>query len=311
MSQLTNADIVKSSIPFVKKKRFTLERQEALTGWLFILPELLGFMVFTFFSIGFSLWISLTKWDLLTPPVFIKLQNYIYLSRDPIFWQCLENTVFYAVTMIPLVMILSLALAITLNQKGLKFATYFKVSSYMPFVTSTIAVGMVWLWIYGPDTGLLNTVLRSWGVVNPPRWLESSVWSKPALVAMMTWKNVGYYMIFYLTGLQTIPQNLYEAAEVDGATKWQKTRYITIPLLSNTTFFVIIMLIIASFNIYEAVFIMTQGGPANSTNTILYYIYDKGFTLYKMGYAASLSWVLFAMVFILTLIEFRLNRNKE
>jgi len=291
------------------KRRYSLEKQEAITGWLFVLPILAGFSIFTFFAILYSFGISLTRWDLLTSPAYIGFRNYFNVFKDPDFWQCMYNTVYFAAALIPLVLVLSLSVAIAINQKGIRFATYFKVSFYMPFVTSTIAIGMVWMWIFNPDTGLLNTILNSIGIDNPPRWFESVVWAKPAIVIMRCWQMTGYYMIMYLAGLQTIPDNLYEAAEIDGASKWQKTRHITIPLLSNTTFFVLIMLIIDAFNVFEAVYIMTQGGPSGSTNTMLYYIYDQAFSLYRMGYSSALSWVLFLIVFILTLIQFKVRKK--
>ncbi|MCL6559099.1 MAG: sugar ABC transporter permease [Firmicutes bacterium] len=218
---------------------------------------------------------------------------------------------YFVIGLVPTVLVLSMLMAVVLNHKTNKFTSFFKVSFYMPCITSTIAVGMVWLWIFSPSNGLVNAILNSLGVINAPNWMESLVWAKPALIVMRVWQMCGYYMIMFLAGLQTIPGTLYEAAEVDGVTKWQKLRYITVPMLSNTTFFVTIMLIIEAFNIFEAIFVMTEGGPAGSTNTMLYYIYTSAFKTYKMGYASSLAWVLFAILFILTLIQFRLRTKKE
>ncbi|NSW89196.1 MAG: sugar ABC transporter permease [Firmicutes bacterium] len=293
------------------KIHISLKKQETITGWLFILPILIGFLVFVAGSVIYSLVISLTKWDLLTPPVFIGIQNYIRVFKDESFWQCMYNTVYFVIGLVPSVLILSMLTAIAINQKVNKLTSFFKVSFYIPNITSTIAVSMIWLWILNPTNGLINTLLHLIGITNTPMWLQSVVWAKPALIIMRIWQMCGYYMIMFLAGLQTIPETLYEAAEVDGARKWQKYRYITVPMLSNTTFFVTIMLIIEAFNIFEAIFVMTEGRPAGSTNTLLYYIYYNGFQYYRMGYASALAWILFAILFVLTLIQFRLRRKKE
>lgn len=289
--------------------RITMAKREAIAGWLFILPILLGFLVFVVFSIIYSMVISLTKWDLLTPPVFIGLENYAAVFRDERFYQVLYNTVYFVIGLVPSVLVFSMLMAIGINGKVNKLTNFFKLSFFVPSITSTIAVGMIWLWIFNPTNGLINTVLYSIGIKNVPQWLQSVVWAKPALIIMRIWQMSGYYMIMFLAGLQTIPKSLYEAAEVDGAKRWKKFRYITLPLLSNTTFFVIIMLVIEAFNIFEAVFVMTEGRPAGTTNTLLYYIYYNGFQTYRMGYASALAWILFAILFVLTLIQFRL-RNK-
>jgi len=288
-----------------------MARREAITGWLFILPILIGFLVFVVFSIVYSLIISLTKWDLLTPQVFVGLENYISVFKDERFYQVLYNTVYFVIGIVPTVLILSMLLAIGINNKANKLTNFFKAAFFAPNITSTIAIGMIWLWIFNPTNGLINTILYSIGISNVPQWLESVVWAKPALIIMRVWQMCGYYMIMFLAGLQTIPQTVYEAAEVDGAKKWKKFRCITVPMLSNTTFFIIIMLIIEAFNIFEAVFVMTEGRPAGTTNTLLYYIYYNGFIVYKMGYASALAWILFAILFVLTLIQFKLRNKKE
>lgn len=311
MSSPINAGSADITATVKKARRLSMAQREAITGWLFILPILIGFLVFVIFSIVYSLIISLTKWDLLTPQVFVGLENYISVFKDERFYQVLYNTVYFVIGIVPTVLILSMLLAIGINNKVNKLTNFFKVAFYAPSITSTIAIGMIWLWIFNPTNGLINTILYSMGVTNVPQWLESVVWAKPALIIMRVWQMCGYYMIMFLAGLQTIPQTIYEAAEVDGARKWKKFRYITVPMLSNTTFFVTIMLIIAAFNIFEAVFVMTEGRPAGTTNTLLYYIYYNGFVAYKMGYASALAWILFAMLFVLTLIQFKLRNKKE
>jgi len=287
-----------------------MKKQEALTAWLFILPALIGLAVFIYGALVYSLYISFTKWDLLTPAKWIGFGNYLNIFKDETLLQCFYNTLYFVVFIVPLGIITAMAMAMILNNK-VKCLTFFRAAYYMPSITSTIAIGMVWLWIFNPDQGVLNSLLVILGIGDPPRWLESTVWARPALSIMRLWQVSGYYMIFYLAGLQNIPTSLYEAAEIDGASSWQKTRYITIPLLSNTTFFVSIMLIIEVFNLFEAIYIMTEGRPGGTTNTILYYIYTEAFRSYRMGYSSAIAWILFVILFMFTLIRLIIRRKKE
>lgn len=293
----------------IRTHKFTLRQKETLTAWVFILPILIGYSIFTFGAIIYSFCISLTKWDLLSAPEFIGFKNYIKVFKDPEFYNCMGNTLFFVIFLVPIVLVISMSLAIAINKCIGKVGKFYKISFFMPCVTATIAVSMVWLCIFNPDNGIINSILYSLGVKNPPNWLESTFWAKPSLILMRIWQMSGYYMIMFLTGLQTIPKTLYEAAKVDGATKWKRIKYITIPMLSNTTFFVLIMLIIESFNMFESIYVMTEGGPAGSTNTIMYYIYTSGFSFYKMGYASSLAWIFFAILFIFTLIRFKTRED--
>lgn len=283
---------------------------ETLMGWLFILPVLAGVAVFTYGALVYSFFISLTDWDLLTPAKWTGFSNYGMLLRDEEFYQTFGNTLFFVVTMVPIGIVSAMTLAILIH-RPLKGAGFFRASYYLPHITSTIAIGVVWLWIFNPDIGSINTVLSYIGIDNPPRWLESTFWAKPALVLMRIWQISGYYMILYLAGLQTIPDELYEAASIDGASPWQKTRYITVPLLANTTFIVTVLLMIESFNIFEAILALTKGGPGGTTNSLLYYIYTEAFQSYRMGYASALAWVLFFILFVLTLIQFWHRRKSE
>ena len=293
-----------------KKEGIYLSKQEAVTGRLFIAPALIGLSIFVYGAMIYSLYVSFTEWDLFRPAEWVGFQNYRTVFGDKMFFRCLSNTMFFVIILVPFGIIFSMAMAIALNRK-FKGRSFFRTAFYMPSITSTIAIGMVWLWILNPGQGVINTILQSIGILNPPRWLESLTWAKPALSIMRLWQLSGYYMIMYLSGLQNIPNELYEAADMDGASSWQKKRYITIPMLSNTTFFVTVMLIIESFNIFEAIYVMTEGGPGGSTNTLLYYIYTEAFQSYRMGYAASLSWVLFIIMFVLTLIQFAARRKQQ
>lgn len=282
-------------------------KKDSLIGWSFVLPMFLGFCIFCFIPIVVSLGMSFTDWNLLQSPKFVGLQNYNRMFRDESFIQCLKNTLFFVVNMVPSITIISLTLALILN-KGLKGRGFFRAAFYIPCITSTVAISMVWLWIYGPQNGVLNSVLNIFGIASID-WLGNPSTAKPAIVIMRMWQASGYYMLIYLTGLQTIPDNLYEVAEIDGASKWEKIRYVTLPLLAPTIFLAMVLLVIESFNIFEAVYVMTEGGPAGATNTLMYYIYHNGFTLYNMGYASAIAWFLFAILIVLTIIQFKLKKE--
>lgn len=293
-------------------KKFGLKKQEALIGWLFITPTLIGFSMFTYGSIIRSFFFSLTEWDLLSPSTFIGVENYKKLFLDWYFYQYMGNTLFFVVTLVPIVMVCSLFLAILINgnNRNKAMGNVYRTALFLPSITSTVAISMVWLWIFNPDMGIINNLLYALGFSEVPQWLASTVWSKPALVIMRIWQMCGYYMIMFLAGLQTIPKTLYEASEVDGATRRQQFFKITIPMLSNIFFVVTILLVIEAFNMFESVFIMTEGGPLGSTSTIMYYIYEKAFRYYEMGYASALAWVFFIIILTITLIQYKYRREQ-
>ncbi len=289
----------------------TMQKREALTGWLFVSPALIGFCIFTFGAIIRSFYLSLTDYNLLSKPKFIGLANYIRaFTNDQYFYKYFGNTFYFVIALVPTVLIFSLLLAILINKKVGRIAKAYRVALFLPSITSTVAVSMVWLWIFNPDMGLLNNFLTAIGFNNPPLWLADASWSKPALVIMRIWQMCGYYMLMFLTGLQTIPQSLYEAADMDGASSIQQFFKITVPLLANTTFVVAILLIIEAFNMFESIFIMTAGGPLGSTSTIMYYIYEQGFINYDMGYASALAWIFFALILVVTMIQYHF-RNEQ
>ena len=293
------------------RHRLNLRQREALTGWLFVSPALIGFGIFTFGAILYSLYLSFTDYNLLGSPKWLGLENYIRaFTNDQYFYPYFGNTFYFAIVLVPVVLVISLFLAILINKKVGKIAKAYRVALFLPSITSTVAVSMVWLWIFNPDMGIMNNFLTAIGFNNPPMWLSDPEWSKPALIIMRVWQMSGYYMLLFLAGLQTIPETLYEAAEVDGASSWQKFRRITVPMLSNTTFVVVILLIIESFNMFESIFVMTEGGPLGSTSTIMYYIYEQGFMSYNMGYASALAWIFFALILVFTLIQFRFRREQ-
>ena len=294
------------------KRRMTLQKQEALLGWLFISPALIGFGIFTFGSMLYSLYLSFTDYNLMAKPNLVGLSNYARaFKQDQYFYPYFGNTLFFVITLVPIVLVFSLALALLINKKTGMMTKFYRVALFLPSITSTVAISMVWIWIFNPDMGIMNNILYALGVQNPPMWLSDPKWSKPALVIMRVWQMGGYYMLMFLTGLKTIPENLYEAANMDGATPWQKLTKITLPMLANTTFVVVIMLAIEAFNMFESIFIMTQGGPVGSTSTIMYYIYEQGFMNYNMGYASALAWIFFALIMIVTMIQYRFRNEQE
>lgn len=294
------------------KRRMTLQKQEALLGWLFISPALIGFSIFTFGSMLYSLYLSFTDYNLMAKPNLVGLSNYARaFKQDQYFYPYFGNTLFFVITLVPIVLVFSLALALLINKKTGMMTKFYRVALFLPSITSTVAISMVWIWIFNPDMGIMNNILYALGVQNPPMWLSDPKWSKPALVIMRVWQMGGYYMLMFLTGLKTIPENLYEAANMDGATPWQKLTKITLPMLANTTFVVVIMLVIEAFNMFESIFIMTQGGPVGSTSTIMYYIYEQGFMNYNMGYASALAWIFFALIMIVTMIQYRFRNEQE
>ena len=303
--------MTKSNVAGRRGRRLNLKQREALTGWLFVSPALIGFGIFTFGAILYSLYLSFTDYDMFGTPEWVGLENYIKaFTNDEYFYQYFGNTFYFAIVLVPVVLVISLFLAILINKKVGKLTKAYRVALFLPSITSTVAVSMVWLWIFNPDMGILNNFLTAIGFHNPPMWLSDPEWSKPALIIMRVWQMSGYYMLLFLAGLQTIPETLYEAAEVDGASSWQRFTRITVPMLSNTTFVVVILLIIESFNMFESIFVMTEGGQLGSTSTIMYYIYEQGFMSYNMGYASALAWIFFALILVFTLIQFRFRREQ-
>ena len=286
-------------------------------GYTFLMPNFLGFLLFTSGPVLFSFFLSFTDWDILTPMKWVALENFVKLlgfhyeggaliANDPSFWQYVGNT-FFLMLGIPVGMAGSLFLAVVMNQR-LKGIVFFRTVYFLPSLSIGVALYMLWRWIYNPDFGLLNSFLYKIGLEGP-NWLSSTAWAKPALMIMTFWTAVGgYNMILYLAGLQGIDPELYEAASMDGANPWQKFRNITWPMLSPTTFFVFVISMIRGFQGgFQAAYIMTRGGPSGATTTISYYIYNNAFLWSKMGYAASIAWVLFAMVISVTLFNWRVG----
>jgi len=282
------------------KRPMKLSTREAINGYLFFAPGLIGFLVFMAFPILFSLYLSFTSYNIYSPPKWIGFLNYkIMFTQDPLFWKSLGNTLYYVALSVPLNTVLGVLIALLMNQKvfGIRvFRTIF----FLPSVVSGVAVALLWQWILDGNFGLLNTFLANLGI-SGPGWLTDERWAKFSMVLMNLWA-VGGSMIIYLAGLQGVPRSLYEAAKVDGAGPLRQFWNITIPMLTPTIFFNVIMGILGGFQVFLQAYIMTGGGPNNSTLFFALYLYNKAFKDLQMGYASALAWVLLIISMVLTLI---------
>ncbi len=274
---------------------------------LFLFPSLVGLVLFVLGPILASLGLTLFEWDLLRPPEYVGLANYQRLLSDKSFWAAFGHTLYFIVGYLPLVMAISLGLAVVLNQKivGVKLV---RTAVFVPVVSAWVAVALLWSWIFNPKFGLLNHLLGLVGIQGPG-WLFDPDWAMPAIIITSVWKDIGFLMVMFLAGLQGIPLEYYEAAEIDGAGKGQLFFRITLPLLSPTVFFALIISLINSFQVFDQVWIMTGGGPAGATSVIVEQIVKHAFSYGQMGYAATISWVLFLLVFVVTVVQMRLQRR--
>ncbi len=290
------------------RSRFTRWRQsDAAWAHLLLIPTYIGLFGLVLGPVLSGFAISFFRWDIITTPEFIGIENYQTLAGDPIFWQALRNTLFYVVGAIPPAIVISLVLALALNQP-LRGRAIFRTAYFLPVVSSTVAVAVLWGWMFNTQVGLLNYLLGLVGIPKVP-WITSEVWAMPSVIIMSVWKSLGYNIILFLAGLQAIPNDYYEAAKVDGASAFRRFWDITLPLLSPTTFLIVVLSIIASFQVFEQTYILTGGGPANSTLTLVLMIFYRGFQDFRMGYASAIAYVLFLMVFIVTMIQWRLQKR--
>lgn len=282
--------------------------EEAVWAYAFIALPLLGFLLFAAGPMLASFYLSFTEYEVLSPPRFIGLENYQKLFTSDIFvGKTMTNTLFYMLG-IPLGMALSLMLALALNQK-LRFEGFFRTVYFLPSVCSIVALALLWKWIYNADYGLINTYLQMVGITEPPRWLDSPALVKPSLILMGVWGGLGYNMVLFLAALQGVPRYLYEAAELDGANWWQTFWNVTWPQISPTTFFVAVMGVIAGFQNFDQIFIMTRGGPEYSSATYMIHLYQNGFQYFRMGYASAMAWVLAAIIMAITAFQFHASKK--
>lgn len=289
------------------ERRNRLARREALNGYAFFSPWLFGFLVFTAGPVLYSLYLSFTSYDTLSSPKWIGIMNYkVLLTQDATFWKSLYNTLYYVVFSVPLSLIIGVLLAMLMNQKvpGIRF---FRTVFYLPSVVSGVAVALLWMWLLDPSFGLINTTLAKFGIQGPG-WLTDVDWSKPSLILMSLW-GVGGSMIIYLAGLQGIPRDLYEASRVDGAGAVRQFWRITLPLLTPTIFYNLIMGLLGGFQVFLQSFVMTNGGPVDSTLFYALYLYNKAFKSSQMGYASAMAWILLVLTLICTLIVLRTSKK--
>jgi len=296
------ADSRYGALQVEKRRRISGRTREAIECYIFMLPVILGLLLFYLGPMIASLYFSFTDYNMLSAAEWVGLQNYRDLMDDDIFWTSLRVTVMYSAISVPLVLLLALALALLLNQK-FTGVTAFRTIYYLPTVMSGVAVATLWKWIFNTDYGVLNLLLDKIGI-RGPAWLTDENWAIWALILTSLW-TAGGSMLIFLAGLQSIPNDLYEAAEIDGAGAWNRFRNITIPLLSHVTFFNLVLGIIGALQVFTEGFVLTRGGPNNSTMLLSIYLYRNAFEYLKMGYASALAWVMFLIVLALTLVVFR------
>lgn len=289
------------------KKRRGINEQQNI-AYLFILVPVSLLLIFGIFPILMALYFSFTDYNIIEPANWIGFANFHKIFQDEFFFVSLRNTLVYTFLYVPLGLIVALGTAILLNKK-VKVTNLFRTFFYLPVLCSTVATATIWYWLLNPQYGLLNQLLRLIGI-DGPAWLYSSNWAMTAIVIMSVWMTFGGNMMIFLAGLQGINPALYEAADIEGASSWQKFRHITWPHLSKTTFLVTTQLIIGAFQVFDQAYMLTKGGPGNSTITLVYYIYNKGFGGLEMGYASALSFILFLIIFVFSLVNMKLT-NKE
>jgi multiple sugar transport system permease protein len=282
--------------------RFSMRRRGVLAGYLFIAPVILGYLLWVAGPMLVAVWLSLTEWDMLRPATFVGLSNYQLMLHDDLFWKSLGVTFYFTLVSVPLSLVLSFAVALLVNV-NVRGISIFRMLFYLPSIVPLVVNAVLWLWIFNSELGLLNAVIHWFGL---PKvlWLQDSNWAMPALILMSQW-SIGGSMIIFLAGLQGIPEHLYEAAEIDGATYWQRFWNVTIPMMSPVIFFNLVIGLIGALQTFVQGYLMTQGGPQDSTLFYGLYIFRSAFRDFKMGYAAALSLVLFAIVLLLSLFVFR------
>jgi len=276
-------------------------------GFLFITPQVFGLLVFTIFPVIFSLYLSFSQWNFRRPPEWVGSDNIQTVFSDPDFFRALSNTAVIILGIVPLTVCISLGLAL-LTRRDFPGLGIFKTGFFLPLITTSVAIATVWYWLFAPDFGLINAFLSLFGIAGPP-WLVDPAWAKVAIIIMISWQGMGYYYLLFLAGLKQIPREYYEAAAIDGAGSWAQFRSITLPMLSPTMFFVITTMIIGAVSTFDVAYVLTRGGPVKSTFTIVMYIYQEAFQNFRMGTAAVASWTLFAILFVVTFLQFRLSKQ--
>lgn len=274
---------------------------------LFILPSFIPLLVFRLLPMVASVGISGLEWNLISPPRWLGFGNYASVLGDPVFHRGLRNTVVYIAGYLPLVYVGALAVALLLN-RGVRGLPFFRGVYFLPVLTSWVVVALLWKWILNPQVGIVNYALGLAGISGPGWWTDPA-WAMPSIILASAWKDLGFIMLILLAGLQAIPEEMYEAAHVDGASGWQRFRHVTMPLLTPATFFVAVLALIGGFQVFDQVWVMTEGGPAGATTVVMEQIYSNAFRYGLMGRAAAMSWVLFAIILTATVMQFRYQRR--
>lgn len=280
---------------------------------LFLAPAMILMFIFLILPIFASLYISLTDFNIYSlmdwsQAEFVGLENYTKLFNDEIFWQSLKNTLYFAGVGVPLAIIFALGFAVLMNKKEVRGKEFFRAGFYLPSITNTVAVAVIWGFILNPNYGFLNWILSIFGL-EPINWLGSTTWAMPSIIIFVVWKGLGHNIILFLAGLQNIPIHLYEAARIDGATKWQMFKNITLPMLKPTTFFVTVMTVIGYLQLFAEPYMLTEGGPLDSTLSVVLYMYRNGFKHFELGYASAIGYVLFLLIFVVTLIQMKFRKE--
>ena len=303
------AAVTEASSQHVPRRQNSAVHRRALrrniSGWLFASPWIIGFLLWTVGPMLASLVIAFTNWDLITEPKFVGTQNFTTMVADNLVWKSLQVTTTFAIVSVPLQIVFGLGLALLLNT-NIRFLRFYRTAFYLPSVLSGVAVALLWRWLFSTEFGLFNAMLASIGI-RGPSWLGDPQWALPSLILMSLW-GVGAGTIIYLAGLQGIPTDLYEAAEVDGASAWVRFWNITLPMMTPVLFFTLVTGFIAALQVFTQAFIMTSGGPNNATLFYLLYLYRNAFEYFRMGYASALAWVLFVYILVLTLVLQRSSR---
>ncbi len=290
------------------KRAFTgIRRGETIAGYLFLAPNFIGFIIFLLFPICFAFYIMLTDWSLSKQPEFIGLKNFETMVNDRLFWKSLGNSFYYTFVAVPTGIFIAFWLALALNRK-MRGIIFFRTVYFLPQITLTVAAATVWRWIYQPEIGMINHLLEMIGI-DGPKWIHDTKWAMPSVIIMSNWQGIGFAMLILLAGLQGIPEEYYEAASIDGASGWQRMRYVTLPMLSPAIFFVIVTSLISAFQAFDQFFILTQGGPAHATTPLTLYIFQNAFSFFKMGYGAALAAVVFIIILVITIVQWRLARR--
>lgn len=291
-----------------------MQRRLSLWAWLFLAPALVGFLLIVAYPFAYAFWMGLHEWPVFGAKEFIWFENYARMWRDPLFWKSLRITLGWTVGVVPVTIVISLAVALLLNDEGLKGRNFFRMIYFIPVMTNMVAAAFVWRWLFEPTNGVVNYFLRLLGVTQTPGWLADPHWALVAMMAVAVWKQVGFAMVVLLAGLQTVPKFIYEAAAIDGTNRWQKFWKITVPLINPTIVFLVVMMVINALRVFTIPYVMSAGGftnqapggPLDSTRVFVLHIYDLGFRKFDLGYASATSFSLLLLILVVTLVQMKL-----